>query len=114
MKWGRGKMDFSGGCVVMGILNVTPDSFSDGGEFFETDAAIKRGIEMAAEGAAIIDIGAESTRPGAETVSVQEQIKRAIPVIKALAKKVNSPHQYRYVQLRGCQSGFGCGGGYHK
>lgn len=91
MKWGRGMIDFSGGCVVMGVLNVTPDSFSDGGEFFEKDAAIKRGIEMAAEGAAIIDIGAESTRPGAESISTQEQIKRAIPVIKALAKKVNVP-----------------------
>ncbi len=91
LEWGRGKIDFSGGCVVMGILNVTPDSFSDGGEFFETDAAIKRGIEMAAEGAAIIDIGAESTRPGAEIVSTQEQIKRAIPIIKALAKKVKVP-----------------------
>ena len=91
LKWGRGKIDFGGGCVVMGILNVTPDSFSDGGEFFEKDAAIKRGIEMAAEGAAIIDIGAESTRPGAESVSIQEQIKRAIPTIKALAKKVKVP-----------------------
>ncbi len=91
LKWGRGKIDFGGGCVVMGILNVTPDSFSDGGEFFEKDAAINRGIEMAAEGAAIIDIGAESTRPGAKSISAQEQIKRAVPVIEALSKKVNIP-----------------------
>jgi len=91
LKWNRGRIDFSNGCVVMGILNVTPDSFSDGGEFFKKDAAIKRGIEMAAQGAAILDIGAESTRPGAETVSAQEQIKRAIPVIETLAKKVKVP-----------------------
>ncbi len=91
LKWGRGKIDFGGGCVVMGILNITPDSFSDGGEFLEKDAAINRGVEMTAEGAAVIDIGAESTRPGAKTVLVQEQIKRAIPVIEAISKKVNVP-----------------------
>ena len=75
----------------MGILNVTPDSFSDGGAFFETDAAVKRGIEMANEGATIIDIGAESTRPGAEAVPAQEQVNRAIPVIESLVQKVNVP-----------------------
>jgi dihydropteroate synthase len=91
LEWDRGKIDFSGGCVVMGILNVTPDSFSDGGEFFETNAAIKHGVEMAKAGAAIIDIGAESTRPGAETVSVKEQIRRAVTVIEALVQKVDVP-----------------------
>ena len=91
LKWDKGKIDFSGGCVVMGILNVTPDSFSDGGEFFEAEAAIDRGVEIANEGAMIIDIGAESTRPGAKTISTQEQIKRAIPVIRELAKKVKIP-----------------------
>ena len=91
LKWGTGKINFSEGCVVMGILNVTPDSFSDGGEFFETNAAIKRGMEMATEGAAIIDIGAESTRPGAESVSVAEQINRVVPVIESLVKKINIP-----------------------
>lgn len=91
LKWGTGKINFSEGCVVMGILNVTPDSFSDGGEFFETNAAIKRGMEMATEGAAIIDIGAESTRPGAESISVAEQINRVVPVIESLVKKINIP-----------------------
>jgi len=61
-----GRLDFSVGCLVMGILNVTPDSFSDGGEFFDTEKAIARAEQIQAQGGAIIDIGAESTRPGAE------------------------------------------------
>ena len=91
LKWAGGSLDFSAGCLVMGILNVTPDSFSDGGQFFDRDKAIEHGLKMAADGAAIIDVGAESTRPGAKSVSADEQIKRAIPVIKALSKKVSVP-----------------------
>lgn len=90
-EWPSGKLDFSQGCLLMGILNITPDSFSDGGKFFDTQKAIDRGIEMAREGAALIDIGAESTRPGSKPVSVKEQIKRAVPVIKALSNKINVP-----------------------
>ncbi len=63
VEWPRGRLDFSAGCVVMGVLNVTPDSFSDGGQFFNVERAVERGLQMAAEGAAIIDIGGESTRP---------------------------------------------------
>ena len=63
VEWPGGRLDFSAGCVVMGILNVTPDSFSDGGQFFNTNKAIEHGLKMDAEGAAIIDIGGESTRP---------------------------------------------------
>jgi dihydropteroate synthase len=70
----------------MGILNVTPDSFSDGGRFRMTEAAVGRGLEMAAEGAAIIDVGGESTRPGALPVAVEEELARVIPVIEALAR----------------------------
>ena len=81
VEWAGGRLDFSAGCIVMGILNVTPDSFSDGGEFFDTDKAIEHGLQMAADGAAIIDVGAESTRPGSEGVSGDEQIKRVVPVI---------------------------------
>ena len=73
----------------MGALNVTPDSFSDGGQYFDTEKAIERGLQMAAEGAAIIDVGPESTRPGAEAVSTAEQIKRAIGVISILNKKTD-------------------------
>ncbi len=88
VEWPRGRLDFSAGCVVMGVLNVTPDSFSDGGQFFDTDKAIEHGIKMAADGAAIIDVGAESTRPSSEPVLVDEQIRRVIPVIEALCKRI--------------------------
>ena len=69
-------LDLSGRSLIMGVLNVTPDSFSDGGEFFTTDKAIKQGQRMAAEGAQIIDVGGESTRPGAEAVSADEELGR--------------------------------------
>jgi len=72
--------------LIMGILNVTPDSFADGGRHNEFDAAVARGLEMIAEGVDIIDIGGESTRPGAERVSEAEEIARTIPVITELAK----------------------------
>lgn len=68
----------------MGVLNVTPDSFSDGNEFFEFEAAVERGIQMEAEGADIIDVGGESTRPGAEAVSAEDELRRVIPVIEKL------------------------------
>ena len=72
--------------LVMGILNVTPDSFADGGRHHDFDAAVKRGLEMIAEGVDIIDVGGESTRPGADRVSEEEEIARTIPVITELAK----------------------------
>lgn len=71
----------------MGILNVTPDSFSDGGEFFDPDRAVVRAMQMIDEGADIIDVGPESTRPGSQPISTDEQIKRAIPVIRAIRKE---------------------------
>ena len=71
----------------MGILNVTPDSFADGGLFFDTQLAIARGLEMIDEGVDIIDIGGESTRPGAERVSPEEEQARVLPVIKALSQE---------------------------
>jgi dihydropteroate synthase len=91
LSWGKWKLDFSDGCLVMGILNVTPDSFSDGGDFFDTDKAVARGLEMAKAGAAIIDVGPESSRPGSERTAAEEQIKRAIPVIEGLAKVIDVP-----------------------
>ena len=72
--------------LVMGILNVTPDSFADGGQHFETQHAVSRGLEMIEEGVDIIDIGGESTRPGAERVSAEEEEARVLPVIKGLVK----------------------------
>jgi dihydropteroate synthase len=68
----------------MGILNVTPDSFSDGGEWFDRDEAIRHGRELAAQGAHIIDVGGESTRPGADPVAVDEELRRVVPVVSAL------------------------------
>ena len=75
----------------MGILNVTHDSFSDGGLYFDRSEAITRAIQMVEEGADIIDIGGESTRPGSETVNEEEELKRTIPVIEALAKDISVP-----------------------
>jgi len=89
--WPKGKLDFSAGCIVMGVLNITPDSFSDGGDFLDTEKAVARGIEMAAQGAAIIDIGAESTRPESKAVDAEEQIKRVAPIIEKLAAKIKIP-----------------------
>jgi dihydropteroate synthase len=70
---------------VMGVVNVTPDSFSDGGAFLEADAAVTHGLGLVAEGAEILDIGGESTRPGAEPVSEEEELRRVVPVIEGLA-----------------------------
>lgn len=84
-------LEFGKKTSVMGILNVTPDSFSEKGACFDPDTAGRRGIKMAEEGADIIDIGGESTRPGAEPVSLEEELKRVIPVIERLAAKVNIP-----------------------
>jgi dihydropteroate synthase len=77
--------------AVMGILNVTPDSFSDAGRYFDSDRAIARGKEIEDEGADIIDVGGESTRPGNQPVSEEEEIRRVIPVIEALATAVKTP-----------------------
>jgi dihydropteroate synthase len=88
-KIGSRVVDLSQRGMIMGVLNVTPDSFSDGGEFFSADAAIERGVQIAAEGADIVDIGGESTRPGAERVSTEEELRRVIPVIEKLRAKID-------------------------
>lgn len=77
--------------AVMGILNVTPDSFSDGGLFVSTDAALRQAVAMAEDGAAIIDIGGESTRPGADSVEEQQELDRVIPLIEAIASETDTP-----------------------
>jgi dihydropteroate synthase len=77
--------------LIMGVLNVTPDSFSDGGKYAEPDRAFARAIEMEEEGADIIDIGAESTRPGSERISEAEELRRLIPVLKRLRGKLGTP-----------------------
>ncbi len=75
----------------MGVVNVTPDSFSDGGQFFETGAAVAHALKLVAQGAEILDIGGESTRPGAAPVGEAEELRRVIPVIEQLAPQVNVP-----------------------
>ena len=77
--------------LIMGVLNVTPDSFSDGGQFSSADQAIDHAQQMIAEGADIIDVGGESTRPGGEPVSAEEEIKRVVPVIEAIANRTQTP-----------------------
>ena len=90
-KIGNRVYDVSRHGLVMGVLNVTPDSFSDGGEFLEADRATERALQMAAEGAHIIDIGGESARPGSEPVTVEEELHRVIPVIQNLRPKLDVP-----------------------
>lgn len=75
----------------MGVLNVTPDSFSDGGRYFDTTAAVAHGCRMAADGADIIDVGGESTRPGSEGVSLDEELRRVIPVVMRLTEMIDVP-----------------------
>ena len=77
--------------LIMGVLNITPDSFSDGGLFFEPHKAIEHGLRMAAEGADIIDVGGESSRPGSDPVPLDEELKRVIPVIEGLASRLEIP-----------------------
>jgi dihydropteroate synthase len=76
-------------CLVMGIVNVTPDSFSDGGRFVQTDAAVAHALELARQGADILDIGGESTRPGSQPVTLDEELRRVVPVVAALAKQTD-------------------------
>jgi len=91
MKIGNQDFEIGKRTYIMGILNVTPDSFSDGGRFNDMSEAIKRAEEMVAQGADIIDIGGESTRPGHASVSEEEEIKRVIPVVEALSKVIKIP-----------------------
>ena len=91
MKIGNKEFDLSSHCYIMGILNVTPDSFSDGGKFNTLDAALKHTEEMIRDGADVIDIGGESTRPGHVVISEEEEIARVTPVIEAVKKHFDIP-----------------------
>src|ERR1700761_4360791 len=85
------KFTFPRPTLVMGVVNVTPDSFSDGGKFFDADSAIEHGLRLAEQGADILDIGGESTRPRATPVEEPEELRRVIPVIEQLAALVKIP-----------------------
>ena len=84
-------IEFPGRPLIMGVVNVTPDSFFDGGRYLDTAAAVAHAIQLVEEGADLLDIGAESTRPGADVVSEAEECRRAIPVVTAMAKVVTVP-----------------------
>ena len=100
LKFGNFQLDLGTRACIMGILNVTPDSFSDGGRFQEYDAAVAQGIRLAEQGAHILDIGGESTRPFSKPVSVQEEIDRVVPVIETLSRKISIPISIDTVKSR--------------
>lgn len=87
----RTRIELGGRTAIMGILNVTPDSFSDGGKYFDRNKAIDRGKEIEQEGADLLDIGGESTRPGSRQVDEAEEVRRVVPVIEALARTIKIP-----------------------
>jgi dihydropteroate synthase len=91
ISWDRFRLDLGARTCVMGILNVTPDSFSDGGRFFDIETAVIHGERLVSEGADILDIGGESTRPFSDDVSAEEEMRRVIPVIERLAPRIPIP-----------------------
>ncbi len=91
LKWDRFHLSLGKETRIMGILNVTPDSFSDGGLFFQREQAIAQGEALAAQGADLLDIGGESTRPFSDSISVDEEIDRIVPVIRTLCKRISIP-----------------------
>jgi dihydropteroate synthase len=91
LAWNGRRLVLGPRALVMGIVNITPDSFSDGGRFFGTPVAVDHGLALAAAGADIIDIGGESTRPFSDPVAAEEEIRRVVPVIEALAARIPTP-----------------------
>ncbi len=91
LEWSNHSLELGQRTCIMGVVNVTPDSFSDGGKFYDTDVAIAQGEQLAADGADIIDVGGESTRPFSDPVSIEEEIRRVVPVIETLAQRVSIP-----------------------
>jgi len=91
LTWGKHRLDFGQQTCIMGVLNVTPDSFSDGGKFFTFNDAVAQGYKLFENGADILDIGGESTRPFSDPVSEEEEILRVVPVIETLSKRIPIP-----------------------
>src|SRR5271169_261556 len=89
--FGAVQYDLTSRTHIMGVLNVTPDSFSDGGRFVTVESAVRRGLELVEEGADFIDIGGESTRPGADPLPLDDELRRVLPVIERLAKATSIP-----------------------
>ena len=101
MRIGSREFDTEHQTYIMGILNVTPDSFSDGGKYSRIDAALEHAEEMIGEGADIIDVGGESTRPGHVQITDEEEIARVVPVIEALKSRFDIPVSVGHLQKRG-------------
>ncbi|MBI5026693.1 MAG: dihydropteroate synthase [Nitrospirae bacterium] len=91
LAWRDFIFDFTKKTYIMGVLNVTPDSFSDGGLYLNKERAVEHALRLVEEGADIIDVGGESTRPGSDPVPLEEELRRVLPVIESIAKKVNVP-----------------------
>ena len=91
LEWGKHRLDLGKRTCIMGVLNITPDSFSDGGKFFSLDVAVDQGYKLFEDGADILDIGGESTRPFSDPVSEEEEIRRVVPVIEKLSKRIPIP-----------------------
>ena len=91
--------------LVMGIVNVTPDSFSDGGRYLDTAAAVQHALDLVDEGADLLDIGGESTRPGSQPVSMEDELQRVVPVIAGAGRPDYRAHFRRYVQGRSRAAG---------
>jgi dihydropteroate synthase len=91
LQFGNTNVDLSSRTHIMGVLNVTPDSFSDGGKFFKSDDAVRQGMEMIEQGADMIDVGGESTRPGSDPLPTEDELSRVIPVIGSLSRKSDIP-----------------------
>ena len=84
-------LDVEQRALILGIVNVTPDSFSDGGQYLTPDAAVRHALDLVQEGADLLDVGGESTRPGAAPVSVEEELARVVPVVRELARQTDVP-----------------------
>ncbi len=109
MRIGRREFDTSGNCYIMGILNVTPDSFSDGGRYNSIDTALYQTEKMLSEGMDIVDIGGESTRPGYTMISDEEEIQRVVPVIEAVKSRFDVPVSLDTYKYRVAEAGISAG-----
>ncbi len=109
LSWSGYTLDLSRRTHVMGVINVTPDSFSDGGQFFEKGRAIEQALQLAADGADLIDIGGESTRPYSKGISAEEEMNRVIPVIEALKKELTLPISIDTLKAQVAREALRCG-----
>src|ERR1041384_8107381 len=109
MKLIRSTLDLAARVCVMGVLNVTPDSFSDGGEHYDRERAVARAFEIEAEGADILDIGGESTRPGSKPVSVETELERVLPVLEGLRGRLRIPISIDTTKREVARAAVACG-----